>query len=109
MEVTLVSFLIINVIISFLFWADPIRNSIIHFYDGLFGKISYFLFAIYILFVKKLNYLLKGASIGLLFASLCFFYYSNELSSQIWCSDKHIICHALFHLLIALGCAMAFI
>jgi len=108
-EIILVSFLTVNLIISFLFWVDPIKNSTVHFYDGLFGKISYALFAVYILFIKNLNFLLKTISIGLLLSSLGFFYYSNELSSQTWCSDNHIICHAFFHLLIAIGCGIAFI
>jgi hypothetical protein len=100
--------LLINLVISFLFWLNPIQNSWIHFYDGLFGKISYLLFSIYILFIKKLEQRLKLVFLFILVSSFYAFYCSNSKSSNSWCCEEHILYHSTFHILISLGTAFAF-
>ena len=95
-EIILAFLLTNNIIISFLFWKNPTKNSRLHFYDGIFAKISYILFPIYILFIKNIDYLLK-----ILFI--------NIFSKKCWCSKKHILCHSIFHILISIGTSFAFI
>ena len=108
-ETLLALLLYINIILSSLFWTNPIQNSVIHFYDGIFGKISFFLFTIYILFVKQVDYRLKLAFLGILIVSLTVFYQSNEHSKREWCSNNHVLCHSIFHILISIGSSIAFL
>ena len=108
-EYILALLLLTNIFISFLFWLNPIENSLIHFYDGILAKISYLLFPIYILFVKDINYKIKLASLMILFISSIMFYYSNINSKKNWCSQEHLVCHSIFHFLISVGCSIAFI
>jgi hypothetical protein len=108
-EYILALLLLTNIFLSFLFWSNPIENSLIHFYDGIFAKISYLLFTIYILFIKDIKYKIKLASLMLLFISSIMFYYSNINSKKNWCSYKHLVFHSIFHFLISVGCSIAFI
>jgi hypothetical protein len=108
-ETLLALLLFINIILSSLFWTNPIQNSVIHFYDGIFGKISFFLFTIYILFVKQVDYRLKLTFLGILIVSLTVFYQSNEHSKNEWCSKNHVLCHSIFHILISIGSSIAFV
>jgi len=108
-EIILAFLLTNNIIISFLFWKNPTKNSRLHFYDGIFAKISYILFPIYILFIKNIDYLLKILFIIIFLLSTILFYYSNSHSKKCWCSKKHILCHSLFHILISIGTSFAFI
>jgi hypothetical protein len=108
-ETLLALLLFINILLSSLFWSNPIQNSVIHFYDGIFGKISYFLFTIYILFVKQVDYRFKLAFLGILIVSLTLFYQSNEHSKKKWCSKNHLLCHSIFHILIGIGSSIAFV
>jgi hypothetical protein len=98
-----------NIIISFLFWKNPSKNSRLHYYDGILAKISYILFPSYILFIKDINYILKILFTLIFLLSNTMFYYSNYHSKRCWCSKKHIIYHSLFHLLISIGTSFAFI
>lgn len=108
-EIILALLLLTNIILSFLFWRNPIENSLIHFYDGIIAKISYILFPIYILFIKDVKYEIKLTFLLILLASSIMFYYSNVNSKKNWCSRQHLICHSIFHFLISIGCAIAFI
>jgi hypothetical protein len=108
-EIILAFLLTNNIIISFLFWKNPTKNSRLHFYDGIFAKISYILFPIYILFIKNIDYLLKILFIIIFLLSTILFYYSNSHSRKCWCSKKHILCHSLFHIFISIGTSFAFI
>jgi len=108
-EIILVLLLVSNIILSFLFWRNPIENSLIHFYDGIFAKISYILFPIYILFIKNIGYKIKLLFLIILFISSIMFYYSSINSKKKWCSSKHLVCHSIFHFLISIGCCIAFI
>jgi hypothetical protein len=108
-EIILAFILTNNIVISFLFWKNPTKNSRLHFYDGIFAKISYILFPIYILFIKNIDYLLKILFIIIFLLSTILFYYSNSHSKKYWCSKKHILYHSLFHILISIGTSFAFI
>jgi hypothetical protein len=108
-EIILAFLLITNIILSFLFWSNPIEKSLIHFYDGVFAKISYILFPIYILFIKDITYKIKLAFLMILFVSSIMFYYSNINSKKNWCSSMHLICHSIFHFLISIGSSIAFL
>jgi hypothetical protein len=58
-ETILAGLLLINIVLSFLFWQNPIKNSTIHYYDGIFGKITFLLVSTYVLFVKDVEYRIK--------------------------------------------------
>jgi len=109
-EYVLCILLVINFILSLLFWSQPIQHSTIHFYDAIFGRISLFLFIFYIFFIKHFGSPgnLKLLSFIVLFFILILFYYSDVYSSKEWCSDNHIMCHFLFHMFISIGCSLAF-
>ena len=108
-ENILASMLLTNVILSFLFWTNPIENSLVHFYDGILAKISYIVFPIYILFVKNVGNTIKLIFLMVYFLSALMFYYSNNNSKKNWCSKQHVICHSIFHFLVSVGCCIAFI
>ena len=107
-ENVLASLLLINVFFSSLFWMDPVPWTAIHFFDGVFGKVSSIAFTIYVLFLKQLEVEMKVLFLFCLFFSAVAFYYSNKFSREVWCSKNHIACHLLFHLLIGAGCIFAF-
>jgi hypothetical protein len=108
-ETILAGLLLINIVLSFLFWQNPIKNSTIHFYDGIFGKISFLFCCIYVLFVKELEQSMKLIFIALLIATLILFYYSNDHSTKNWYSKEHIMYHFAFHSFMSIGCCIAFI
>ena len=101
--------LFINIVVSFSFWLNPVQNSLIHFYDGVFGKISYVLFSVYILFIKRITNHIKLLFLFILISSSYSFYCSHSKSSNGWCCDEHILYHITFHMLISLGTAVAFL
>ena len=109
LEIILALLLLTNIFLSFLFWSNPIENSLIHFYDGILAKISYILFPIYILFIKDIKYKIKLTFLLILFISSIMFYYSNVNSKKNWCSHEHLVCHSIFHFLIGIGSSIAFI
>ena len=76
-ENILASMLLTNVILSFLFWTNPIENSLVHFYDGILAKISYIVFPIYVLFIKDLIPKIRIIFLIILFLSSIMFYYSR--------------------------------
>jgi hypothetical protein len=52
-EYILANLLIINMILSLLFWYNPIKNGFIHTIDAFFARVSVICFLIYIVFLKK--------------------------------------------------------
>lgn len=104
LEYVLSLFLIITIILSQLFWNNPIKNSKIHKIDAINAKIVIFSFIIYILIYKfKFSFLL------VLFAIFISSYFSNYYSKQIWCSNKHLFCHGLLHIFCFIATFYAFI
>lgn len=108
-EVILVLFLTINVIVSFIFWMNPVQHSRIHYYDGIFGKITFVMVTIYVLFIKRINDTARTIFHLILTASLILFYISDTCSTKEWCCREHIVCHFIFHFFISIGCIFAFI
>jgi len=108
-EIVLASSLSVNVIVSFLFWLNPVRHSIIHYYDGLFGKITFVMVSGYVLCVKPMFWILRFGFKIILAISLLLFYFSDMFSNNVWCCREHICCHFIFHLSISMGCMFAFI
>ena len=106
-EFVLAALLLINLMLSIMFWTTPVRHSTLHVYDALFAKISYVAFVVYILFLKDLD--IKWIFVLLLLTSMTLFYYSHVHSSQSWCSREHVACHAVFHIITSAGCSMAFL
>lgn len=109
-EILLVFLLLSNLIFSILFWKKAEYKSIIHRMDGLFAKLSFIFFLTYILFIKN-NCPKKHKIISIIITilTLLLFYISNKYSKKEWCSRKHIIVHAFFHLFIMTGSLIAFI
>uniref|UniRef100_A0A6C0HUE5 Uncharacterized protein n=1 Tax=viral metagenome TaxID=1070528 RepID=A0A6C0HUE5_9ZZZZ len=107
-ETILAGLLIINILLSFLFWINPIEKCFVHKLDGIFGKISFVFFSIYTLLIKDLDYIFK------LICWICFtiilylFYWSSICSSNEWCCNNHLFCHSLFHLFISIACMLTF-
>jgi hypothetical protein len=108
-ELSLTSLLVINVILSILFWSEPIKGSSVHYYDAIFARISLVLFSLYIWFVKKTTTMIRATYTLVLSASLLFIYFSNVFSQKKWCSSNHIICHFMFHVFISIGTIFAFV
>jgi len=103
-EYILTSLLVLTIFFSQLFWDNPIKNSIIHKIDAIIAKIVIFSFIGYTLLYKfKYTYLL------ILIAITTSFYYSNHFSSQLWCSNKHLICHGLLHFFCFIATFYAFV
>jgi hypothetical protein len=108
-EFILALLLFINICFSLMFWMCPIKDSLIHIYDGLFAKFSAVLFVIYVFIYKKISYSLKTLCFTILLLCILLFYYSNKYSTNDWCSDKHILCHSIFHVLVSIGNSFDFI
>jgi len=108
-ETVLAFLLFVNIGFSFLFWLHPIKHSLLHVYDGVLAKISYIAFPIYILFIKEIEYRLKLLFVMIFLFSSIMFYYSNDHSKKSWCSKEHLLYHSLFHFLISVGSAIAFL
>lgn len=85
--------LILTIILSQLFWNNPVKSSRIHKIDAINAKIVIFSFILYTLIYKFcFSFLL------VLLAIFISFYFSNYYSKQEWCSNKHIFCHGLLHI-----------
>lgn len=108
-ENILAVFLLICACLSSAFWINPVKNCRIHYYDALFAKISIFLFTIYILFMKDMDFQYKFFYLLIFSTALFMFYKSNKHSSKEWCSKRHILCHIIFHTFIITGAMFAFI
>ncbi len=100
----------LNIILSILFWRKAEYKSIIHKLDGLFAKLSFIYFILYILFLKEYNIKYHKRILIIFFIIiLILFYFSDKYSKKSWCSRKHIIVHSIFHLFITTGSLIAFI
>ena len=93
-EYVLALLIIPIIILSQLFWNNPIKNSKIHKIDSITSKIVISLFIFYThLYKYKFSFLI------ILLAIAISFYFSNYYSNQEWCSNKHIFCHGSLHIL----------
>ena len=99
----MISVLCLNIILSILFWYNPVKNSYVHILDRTLVRISLVLFIIY--FCLQRPTLKEIATfVFILCAIRLFAYYSNYFSSIDWCNSKHIQYHSFFHLFCGLGC-----
>lgn len=108
-EYILALLLIINLILSLLFWSNPIKNSLIHKIDAFFARVSLIFFVIYILFFKENNIVLNFIILILFLKGIMMFFYSDKESSKSWCSKNHINYHMCFHLFMYLAAFYVFI
>lgn len=106
-EYLLVGLIFINIIMSLLFWSNPVDGSIIHILDGFFAKFSLITFVFYTLFYKQLSTYAIIVYLGILFVSLLFAGLSHYYSSQEWCCNLHVIFHGCMHFFFSLGVIMA--
>jgi hypothetical protein len=96
--------LIITLLISIMHWlTTPAKisedeYSILFIIDGYLAKLSAFIITIYVLFIKKIDiiYRLLGFIFGI--CAITAFYHSSIESKIAWCSEMHILYHAIFHI-----------
>lgn len=104
LETILATSLIGTIVFSQLFWNNPIKHSIIHKIDAIIAKIVIASFILYTLIYKyRFTYLLVLSAIAVSF------YFSNYFSSQEWCSNKHLCCHASLHIFCFIATFYAFL
>jgi len=103
-ETVLATSLVGTIVFSQLFWNNPIKHSIIHKIDAIIAKIVITSFILYTLIYKyRFTYLLVLSAIAVSF------YFSNHYSSQEWCSNKHLCCHASLHIFCFVATFYAFL
>lgn len=103
-ETVLATSLIGTIVFSQLFWNNTIKHSIIHKIDAIIAKIVISSFILYTIIYKyRFTYLLVLSAIAVSF------YFSNYYSSQEWCSNKHLCCHASLHIFCFIATFYAFI
>ena len=98
-EYILANLLIINMILSLLFWSNPIKKGLIHKIDAFFARASLICFILYIVFLKKNSIFDKVIFIGLFLIGVSMFLSGDKESSKNWCSKNHINFHMCFHLI----------
>lgn len=108
-EIFLALFLVMNSILSILFWLNPQKHSFIHKLDGVFAKLGPLLLIPYVLFIKEMNIYLKLLFVLAVFAFAGLFYVSNHYSTKEWCCNAHIFYHFLMHLFGITGLSFAFL
>ena len=102
-------FLFLCLVLSQLFWYNPIKHSVIHKVDTIIAKINVILFVCFILFYKNLSWQHKLLFILLGILSIFAFYRSFCFSSKEWCSDDHLFNHGLLHIAGFFGSLYAFL
>lgn len=108
-EYILANLLIINMILSLLFWYNPIKNSLIHKIDAFFVRVSLISFILYIVFLKNNSLLCMMCFLILFLLVVLMFLYSDKESSKNWCSKNHTNFHMCLHLFGYLAACFAFI
>jgi len=83
-EYILASLLIINMILSLLFWSNPVKNSLIHTIDAFFARVSVISFLIYIVFLKKNTNLDNIIFYTLFLIGIFMFLCGGKQSSKNW-------------------------
>lgn len=108
-EYILAILLVINLILSLLFWSNPIKNGLIHNIDAFFARVSLVCFLLYILFLKENNILCSTILFILFFIGISMFLCGDKESSENWCSKNHTNYHMCFHLFMYLAACYVFI
>lgn len=100
--------LILNTIISFIFWSTNKKKSLIHKIDILFAKITFVLLFTILIFIKEYKCNI-GIYINLLVLLILYIYKKSSIySKQNWGSFNHILYHFCFHILSSLICSITF-
>lgn len=105
----LANLLIINMILSILFWSNPVKQGLIHKIDAVFARISLICFLLYIIFLQEICILYQALSFILFFTGIFMFSNGDKESSKNWCSKSHINYHMCFHLFVYLAACFAFL
>lgn len=84
-------------VLSQLFWYNPIQRSPLHKIDAFVAKVTIFLFIVYTLFYKNLSMLVVFFYILLGILTILAFYRSDCFSNKEWCCDDHLFNHGLLH------------
>jgi len=93
-EQILATLLVPTILLSQLFWINPVKYSFVHKIDAIIAKIVIILFIFYTLLYK-----FKHSFLLVLFGIFGSFYFSNYFSTLEWCCDSHLLCHAFMHVL----------
>ena len=103
-EYLLAILLLLVMIMSQMFWKNPIKGSSIHKADAVVAKSTICCFILYVLFYKfKLSFLLFVLFILLSFAC------SHYFAMKEWCSNKHLFFHGTLHIACFFATFYAFI
>jgi hypothetical protein len=103
-EYILAGLLVVSILLSQMFWSNPIQHSRIHRIDAVVAKLTIATFILYTLLYKfRYSYLL------VLSALFITFYWSHSYSSQEWCSEQHIVWHGIFHVWCVIASFYAFL
>ena len=85
--------IILQGIVSTIFWCNPVKGSVIHKVDKVLARISISSVVGYKIYNNPTTMFIINVMIMLLFFKI-----SNMYSRQTWCSKSHIICHGFAHL-----------
>ena len=107
-ECFLAGVLVLIIILSQLFWSNPIQHSTIHRIDAMVAKMGFVSFVVYILFFKKHPWWGCLCGIFIIFCISISFFFSHHFSSLEWCSENHLICHGMMHIFSYIGTFFAF-
>jgi len=107
-EIILAGCLVITIIVSQLFWKNPIKHSTIHRIDGIVAKISLVLFIGYVTFYKKIDSMLFYLFLIIMVWMIYFFLLSDFNSRKEWCCNNHILYHGMSHIFCFAGSLFAF-
>jgi hypothetical protein len=102
-------FLFLCLLLSQLFWCNPIQHSLIHKIDAIIAKINAFVFVSFVLFYKNLSQPVRFLYILLGVLSIVTFYRSDYFSRKEWCCDGHLINHGLLHIAAFFGSLYVFL
>ncbi len=104
-EIILAMMLVTTIVMSQIFWSNPVKDSDIHLCDAIIAKLTIFLFVVY-------TFWKHGFMLPYVIVLLCIvisFYHSHYYSSIEWCSSQHIKSHGLLHYFCFMATFFAFI
>jgi len=108
-EIMLGGYLVITIIVSQIFWTNPVRYSTIHRIDGIVAKISLFIFIVYVTVYKKIDAALFYLFLIIMVWMVYFFFLSDTNSRKQWCCNNHILYHGMSHIFCFVGSLFAFV
>ena len=102
-EMVFAILLVYTIVMSQLFWSNPVKGSDVYLCDAVVAKITILAFILYTFWKHGFmwSYILCCVAIS--------FYYSNLYSSIEWCSYNHVVSHGLLHYFCFMASFFAFI